>query len=238
MLTRTMSVTLGAALVTLLSTATAQAQDRWVPYVSGFGGGSFIPSLTVNIVDAATASTFDVSDRKIVNAAAWGASFGVWRKLDGRTRWGIRGDVLHQRTNANQQLLRATGTLGGRPYDGPLPVPSADGSTTFLAGMFMLGWQLGGDAEHLPGRVTPYVGIGGGLDHTSATFRFPQPLESSDVGGAVQAAAGVSVGVSGRVALFTEYRWSRVSQNLLVGTQQSGFVANPHQVVGGFTVGF
>jgi hypothetical protein len=130
-------------------------------------------------------------------------------------------------------MLRANGTLFGQPYQGPIPVPSADGSATLVTGAFLLGWPLGGSASGA-GAITPYVGVGGGIDRTAATFG--GQVDSRDVGGALQAIAGVGFGVGRRVSAFAEYRYHRLAHQLAVGTQTVDFTVKPNHVVAGFMV--
>src|SRR5262245_37138996 len=112
----------------------------------------------MTVTDAATASKFDLQGRKALNAMVVGGSAGVWRNIEGsRMRWGVRGEVARQRADADAQTLNVSGTLFGRPYSGPLPVPELEGSATFYTGTFLVGWRFGADAGHGAGRVNPYV---------------------------------------------------------------------------------
>lgn len=214
--------------------AAAQPRDT-VPYASGFAGGSVIPTFAVKIADPATATAVDLQGRKLDNAATWGGSIGLWKRAGSRWMWGLRGEFSHQKTDASQQMLPASGTLFGQPYDGPLPAPAADGSATFVTGVVLLGWRLGSDTASAFGRATPYAGLGGGIEHVSATFTGLG--EGSDTGPTFQVIGGVNLGLSRRVSAFAEYRFQRVRQQIVIGTQSADFTVKPHHVVAGFTVG-
>jgi opacity protein-like surface antigen len=236
MSTRAFTLSSVLVLAAMAAPRPAQAQAAWIPYLSGFAGGSAIPAFDPTVTDAAIAAHLDVEGRKINNAAAWGGTLGVWKRRQGsRLRWGLRGDFSYQQADADAQMLPANGTLFGQPYSGPLPVPAADGSAIFVTGMFLLGWQLGDDTASAFGRVTPYVGVGAGIDRVSATFAGLG--DASDTGGTFQAVGGVAVGLSHRVSAFAEYRYSRVTHNMVVGTQSVAFPVRPNQLVAGFTVG-
>jgi opacity protein-like surface antigen len=238
MLTRTRTTTLVRVLAIGAVTATpaaAHAQGRWISYASGFAGGSAIPAFGVQLADPATATSIDLQGRKLDNAVAWGGTFGGWRTTAGsRLLWGVRGEVSHQNADADQQLLPATGTLFGQPYDGPVPAPAADGSATLFTGTVLVGWRLGGDATSALGRVTPYAGVGGGLQRVSATFTGQG--EASDVAGALQVIGGVAVALSHRVSTFVEYRYHRSDQHLVLGSQTIDYSVRPSHVVAGFTL--
>jgi opacity protein-like surface antigen len=231
---RSIAVVAVVALVSLPS-GRAEAQGSWQVYASGFGGGSAIPAFDIDLRDPALAATLDLQGRKVVAAAAVGGSVGVWNKRPGRRSvWGVRADVLYQRANADPQVLTARGTLGGRSFAGALPVPEAKGSVSFLTGAVLLGWQLG-DSSKAVGRVTPYLGVGGGIDRATIEA---SSLEDEDWGSVVQALAGVSVALGERVSAFGEYRFGRVRQTILLGTQHNEFAAKPNHFVAGFTIGF
>ena len=215
--------------------AAAQTPQPWLPYASGFAGGSVIPAFGVTLEDPATASRLAVKDRKLLSAATFGGSLGIWKKAErSRFVWGLRGEVSRQRADADQQMLLADGTLFGQAYRGPIPVPSADGSATLVAGTLLIGRQIGGPGPSGFGRVTLYAGAGGGLNRTSAMFAGQG--ESKDTSGAFQALGGVLVGAGRRVSAFAEYRHLRVKHQLVIGTQTVDFSVRPNQVVAGFIV--
>ena len=213
----------------------ARAQDNTILVASGFAGGSVIPAFAVKLADPATATTVDLQGRKFGNAAAWGGSIGVWKRAAGRRLvWGIRGEVSRQKTDASSQTLSASGTLFGQPYAGPLPAPSAAGSATLATGTFLLGGQLGGGTTSAFGRVTPYAGFGGGIDRVIGTFAGLG--EANDIGAVFQVVGGVAVGLGHRVSTFAEYRYHRVSQHFVLGTQNIDFAVRPNHVVAGVNV--
>ena len=213
----------------------ARAQDNTILVASGSAGGSVIPAFAVKLADPATATAVDLQGRKFINAATWGGSIGVWKKADGRRLiWGLRGEVSRQKTDANSQTLSASGTLFGQPYTGPLPAPPADGSAIVATGTFLIGGQLGGGTTSAFGRVTPYAGFGGGIDRVTGTFSGSG--EATDIGAVFQVVGGVAIGLGHRVSTFAEYRYHRVSQHLVLGTQNIDFAVRPNHVVAGVTV--
>lgn len=215
--------------------AEAQAQTGWAPQLSGFAGFSAVPSFDVAVADPATATTLDIQDRKILNTTAWGGSLGLWKRSDGgRLRWGVRAEALRQKVRSNPQVLQVNGTLGGQPYVGPLPFPSADGSATFMTALLMLGIEVG-DRARIVGRLTPYAGVGGGINRVRGTIG---SSPSNDTGGVFSALGGVSVGLGRRVSAFAEYRFSRASQTIQLGSQSNVFSVRPNHVVSGLSVGF
>jgi hypothetical protein len=208
--------------------AVAAAQDRSIPYASGFVGGGVIPEFAVKVTDPAIAAAVQVQGRKLINSSTWGGSIGLWRTRDGRRLvWGLRGEASHQNADASQQTLAASGTLFGQPYAGPLPVPSAKGSATIATGAFLLGWRVGS--------VMPYAGVGGGVQHVTATFTGLG--KGTDNGGVVQVSGGMVVGVNRRVSAFVEYRHQHMSQQITVATQNATYSIRPNHVVAGVTLG-
>lgn len=215
-------------LTAALSPTVASAQSDWTGTVSVFGGGSTIPTFGANLVDPALAATLDVRDRKIKSAPVVGGAIGVWHGLGGGgARVGIRGDVSFQPARADAQVNPATGTLLGRPYDGPLPVPQIDGSATLVTGALLLGWDSG--------RVMPYAGAGAGaLRATSHT----STASDTNIAASWSGIAGMTVRLSRRVSAHAEYRYTVVEPTIVLGTQTVVFRVKPSQVVSGLSLMF
>ena len=215
-------------LTTALSPTAASAQSDWTGTVSVFGGGSALPTFGANLADPALAAKLDVRDRKIKSAPVVGGSIGVWHGVGGRgVRVGVRGDVSFQPANADAQVNPATGTLLGRPYDGPLPVPQIDGTATLVTGALLLGWD--------GGRVTPYAGAGAGALHSTANT---STASDANTAASWTGIAGVTVRLSKRVAAHAEYRYTVVEPTIVLGTQTVVFRVKPSQVVSGLSLTF
>jgi opacity protein-like surface antigen len=222
------SLVFAVGLAAALSPTPAFAQSDWTGTVSVFGGGSALPTFGANLVDPALGAKLDVRDRKIKSAPVVGGAISVWHGV-GRSaaRVGIRGDVSYQPAHADAQVNPATGTLLGRPYDGPLLVPQIDGAVTSVTGALLLGWDRG--------RVMPYAGAGAGALHATANT-----ATASDANTAASwtGIAGMAVRLSTRVSAHAEYRYTVVEPTIVLGTQTVVFRIKPSQVVSGVSLAF
>ena len=212
----------------VLGATAASAQSAWTSNVSVFGGGGTFPTFNANLVDTAAAANLDVRDRKIKSAPIVGGSVGVWHGLGrSRVRLGVRGELSFEPTEADSQLNPATGTFFGQPYNGVVPVPKIDGSTTLLAGALLFGW------DH--GRVMPYGGASAGLVHTIA--KDPANTDT-DTAPSWSGIAGMTVRLGRRISAYGEYRYTVVEPTIVLGTQTVIFRVKPSQVVSGVSVAF
>jgi opacity protein-like surface antigen len=194
--------------------------------VSVFGGAGTIPSFNADVVDSAVAAKLKVRDRKIENAPVVGGSFDMWHGLGcSRTSFGVRGEVAFEPAHAAAQMNPATGTFFGQPYNGALPVPRVDGSTTLFTGAVLLGWDSG--------RVMPYTGAGAGMVRAHAK---QLSIADSDTAPSWAGIAGVAVRIGQRVSTFGEYRYTVVEPTIVLGTQTVVFRVKPSQVVAGLSV--
>ena len=166
--------------------------------------------------------------KKIKSAPVVGGTVGLWHGLGrGGTRVGIRGDVSFQPAHAEAQVNPATGTLLGRPYDGPLPVPQIDGTATLVSGALLLGWDSG--------RVMPYAGAAAGALHSTANT---PTASDTNTAASWTGIAGMAVRLSKRVSAHAEYRYSVVEPTIVLGTQTVVFRIKPSQIVSGLSLTF
>ena len=217
-----------AGLAAALSPTVAFAQSDWTGTVSVFGGGATFPTFSANLADASLGARLDVRDRKIKSAPVVGGTVGLWHGL-GRSalRVGIRGEVSFQPTNADAQVLPASGTFLGQPYNGPVPAPQIDGTATLMTGALLLGWDRG--------RVMPYAGAAAGALHSTANT---PTASDTNTAASWTGIAGMAVRLSKRVSAHAEYRYSVVEPTIVLGTQTVVFRIKPSQIVSGLSLTF
>jgi opacity protein-like surface antigen len=188
-----------------------QASERPVDaYLSFYGGVNAPFNTDVTIEGPGTNVT--VQDVKLHRSTSLGGKVGAWftsiRPKAG-IDLGIELDIMNFRPDVREdQVLRASGTVGGVPVSG-LVTNHSDLNAMLFAVNLLARLPIGVSDELPNGRWSPYLGIGGGAQRTS--IRLPDTDEVVDTAPAFQALVGVKVFLVRHVALFGEYKFTHAS---------------------------
>lgn len=231
-------LTTGLVAVALIA-GTGSASAQLTPYAAGFAAYSRVPTFSIEVTDPTLAASLTIAGRKVDDAALAGGAFGIWKERAGsRWVWGVRGEGAYQTLTAGAQTLSSSGTFLGQPFRGPLAVPDGDGSLAFFTGTVLIGVKTGSGSRQW---LMPYAGAGVGGARTRIAFPTSPggpAVEDTDLSWSVQGVAGIDVALHRAVALYGEYRYTRlVEHEFMLGPQSTVLSAQPHQVVAGVRIG-
>jgi opacity protein-like surface antigen len=188
-----------------------QASERTIDAFLSLYGGVNAPFKTdMTIIEPGTNVT--TQDLKLDRSASIGGKVGVWfttiRPKTG-IDFGLEFDVMNFRPDVQEgQVLRASGTVGGVPVSG-LVTNHSDLNATLFAVNLLARLPIAVSDELPNGRLSPYVGVGGGVQRTS--IHPGGGDEGVDIAPAFQALAGLKVFLVRQVALFGEYKFTHAS---------------------------
>lgn len=188
------------------------AQDTWSFSLSGFGGRTIIGSTNLDIRDStAPAIDGELENALLNNSLSFGGKATAWWVTPSKRLpdVGFEVDITSFEMTLPAQQVNGLGTSNGFPaflfvsFLAPIDFQSQTFALNFV-GRYPIG--ITGDLPN--GRWYPYVGIGGGVSRTKASFAGES---TTDLAPLLQGVIGVNLFLTKHVSLFTEYKRTHAS---------------------------
>lgn len=196
------------------------AKDTWDISLSAFGGRTIIGSTDLDF--QSPTATGGLENALLNNSQSFGGKATVWWVNSSKRSpdVGFEVDITSFDTTLPTQQIIGSGTLNGMPallfisLLAPIELESQTFAFNFV-GRYPIGIT-----EALPnGRWYPYVGLGGGVSRTRASWL---GQSDTDLTPLLQGVIGVNLFLNSRVSIFTEYKRTHASHSF----DFSGFQTN------------
>lgn len=195
----------------VLSPAVSPAEERWEFSLDAFGGKAFLENEDIKIRCQGCTTEFDgtAKDVRRVDSGSWGGRVTGWylpRKYDWMPQIGLGLDWTRFTADVHGQAAAGSGKVDipGMEIVG-FTVRPKDFGVDIATINLMFRYPLGVTPGLPQGRLSPYVGFGGGVQRA----RFTDSLtgfRKADYAPAFEAIAGVKLFLFRNIAVFGEFK--------------------------------